>query len=601
MVGERAGRGRRAARRIRPPAGRLPRLPRSTSGWPPSSPPSKLRPRPWPSSRSPSRRCWASLRAARGRGLASRAPAGARRSRRAKPLGEIEAACGPRRLRRPAGRPRQPGHPCAGGGGFARRRPRRFAGLVSICSHPRWVRAGMGAVFALPLYQDVKANRAASQASSARAPSTASWLTAAWPLDRVAAPCRVRRCSLWAPSAPVSERRGALPAPLSSSRSRWPQRPARGVESLNAGVAGAIALYELSRRLAGPARTAGGAAGGRGAEPRARRPRAAEGVTMDDAQLHDSSGSARPSWPRCTLAAGGRRAACRRLGRRARAGAGALPGPQEPCSPRSCGGLGAACGGAARGRQGAATRARELEARVEEREASCGAALAAGAGRRAHRRHAARRAAAWLGDQHLISRPSARSKRSSWPGLQGRRGPRDRARLLQLHGAQHTRDHPARSVDDTFYIDERRRSGAPTSTRRGVLLRTQTSPVQVRTMEASAPPSTSSAPVEVYRRDIDATHRPKFHQLEGLAVDEGITLADLKGTLDTSRRVLRRRACHPHSAALLPVHRTERRGRGCGICGGAGAARARGRAGWRSLGPAWSIQRVRVRRYEPAS
>ena len=64
-----------------------------------------------------------------------------------------------------------------------------------------------------------------------------------------------------------------------------------------------------------------------------------------------------------------------------------------------------------------------------------------------------------------------------------------------------------------------------------LLLRTQTSPVQVRTMESQGPPVYIICPGKVYRPDLDATHTPMFHQVEGLAVDRGITLADLKGTL----------------------------------------------------------------------
>ena len=81
--------------------------------------------------------------------------------------------------------------------------------------------------------------------------------------------------------------------------------------------------------------------------------------------------------------------------------------------------------------------------------------------------------------------------------------------------------HPARDTHDTFYITER------------MLLRTQTSPVQVRYMEENAPPIRVIAPGRVYRQDsLDATHSPVFHQLEGLVVDEGVTMANLKHTLD---------------------------------------------------------------------
>lgn len=79
--------------------------------------------------------------------------------------------------------------------------------------------------------------------------------------------------------------------------------------------------------------------------------------------------------------------------------------------------------------------------------------------------------------------------------------------------------HPARAETDTFYITD------------DVVLRTQTSPMQIRAMERLDPPLYVVIPGRVYRRDYDATHLPQFHQVEGLAVDVGITLADLKGTL----------------------------------------------------------------------
>jgi phenylalanyl-tRNA synthetase alpha chain len=87
-------------------------------------------------------------------------------------------------------------------------------------------------------------------------------------------------------------------------------------------------------------------------------------------------------------------------------------------------------------------------------------------------------------------------------------------------------DHPARSLQDTFFVGG------------GVVLRTQTSPVQVRTMEKQRPPVYVIAPGKTYRRDSDATHTPMFHQVEGLVVDKGITLADLKGTLVAFARAM---------------------------------------------------------------
>lgn len=82
--------------------------------------------------------------------------------------------------------------------------------------------------------------------------------------------------------------------------------------------------------------------------------------------------------------------------------------------------------------------------------------------------------------------------------------------------------HPARDTQDTFYIND------------NVVLRTQTSSVQIRTMEKTTPPIRIISPGRVYRSDtVDATHSPLFHQIEGLVIDKGITMADLKGTLET--------------------------------------------------------------------
>jgi phenylalanyl-tRNA synthetase alpha chain len=106
----------------------------------------------------------------------------------------------------------------------------------------------------------------------------------------------------------------------------------------------------------------------------------------------------------------------------------------------------------------------------------------------------------------------------------------------------HSPTHPARARTDTFYVRGQAvqeagdtsahahagtRLGAPTD----LVLRTHTSPMQIRAMEAHAPPLYVIIPGRVYRPDSDATHTPQFHQVEGLAVDEDITLADLKGTL----------------------------------------------------------------------
>ena len=83
------------------------------------------------------------------------------------------------------------------------------------------------------------------------------------------------------------------------------------------------------------------------------------------------------------------------------------------------------------------------------------------------------------------------------------------------------KDHPARGEQDTFYIND------------NIVLRTQTSPIQIRTMENQKPPIKMIAPGKVYRSDAaDATHSPIFYQIEGLVIDKGVTFADLKGTLE---------------------------------------------------------------------
>jgi phenylalanyl-tRNA synthetase alpha chain len=92
-------------------------------------------------------------------------------------------------------------------------------------------------------------------------------------------------------------------------------------------------------------------------------------------------------------------------------------------------------------------------------------------------------------------------------------------------------DHPARTMKDSIYVNV---PGHPE-----LLLRTETSSVQIRTMQSQPPPVYIVAPGRVYRRETpDATHLPVFHQVEGLVVDEGITFADLKGTLDAVARAL---------------------------------------------------------------
>ncbi len=130
-------------------------------------------------------------------------------------------------------------------------------------------------------------------------------------------------------------------------------------------------------------------------------------------------------------------------------------------------------------------------------------------------------------------------------------------------------DHPARDTQDTFYINDK------------VLLRTQTSPVQVRVMEKTQPPIRIISPGRVYRSDaVDATHSPLFHQIEGLVVDKGISMGDLKGTLETFIKrmygedaVVRFRPHHfpfTEPSAEVDVMCFNCHGEGCRLCKGEG-------------------------------
>ena len=132
-------------------------------------------------------------------------------------------------------------------------------------------------------------------------------------------------------------------------------------------------------------------------------------------------------------------------------------------------------------------------------------------------------------------------------------------------------DHPSRDWTDTFYLTEDS----------SVLLRSQTSPMQIRAMETRELPIRIISPGRVYRKDeVDATHSPMFHQIEGLVVDKGITMADLKGTLNTVIRQIygpdtqtRFRPHHfpftePSCEVDIPCHKCG--GKGCPTCKGEG-------------------------------
>lgn len=115
-------------------------------------------------------------------------------------------------------------------------------------------------------------------------------------------------------------------------------------------------------------------------------------------------------------------------------------------------------------------------------------------------------------------------------GYEVAEGPELEAEWLNFDALNIGRDHPARTMMDTFFV-------APEDS--GLVLRTHTSPVQARTMLSRTPPIYVVAPGRVYRTDeLDATHLPVFHQVEGLAVDRGLTMAHLRGTLDHLARSL---------------------------------------------------------------
>lgn len=134
-----------------------------------------------------------------------------------------------------------------------------------------------------------------------------------------------------------------------------------------------------------------------------------------------------------------------------------------------------------------------------------------------------------VGHIHLITR-TTRQIEDVMVGLGYRvmEGPEVEHDYYNFTALNHPPGHPARMLQDTFYVQSHP----------DVLLRTHTSPVQIRAMETQPPPIFIIVPGKVYRRDSDATHSPMFHQMEGLAIGEGITLADLQGTLREMLRAI---------------------------------------------------------------
>jgi len=157
-------------------------------------------------------------------------------------------------------------------------------------------------------------------------------------------------------------------------------------------------------------------------------------------------------------------------------------------------------------------------------------------------------------------------------GFEVKDGPEVELDYYNFEGLNIPADHPARDEQDTFYIND------------NILLRTQTSAVQVRTMEEQKPPIRIVCPGKVYRPDDDASHSPMFHQIEGLVVDENITLCDLQGLLDafaqeffssvTKTRL--RPSFFPFTEPSVEVDLS------CVMCGGKGCSLCKG-TGWIEL------------------
>ena len=130
------------------------------------------------------------------------------------------------------------------------------------------------------------------------------------------------------------------------------------------------------------------------------------------------------------------------------------------------------------------------------------------------------------------------------------------------------KNHPARDMQDTFYIED------------NIVLRTHTSPVQVRIMEKTKPPVRILSPGRVYRRDSDISHTPMFHQIEGLLVDRGVTFGDLKGVLtvflkqvfgeETALRFRPSFFPFTEPSAEVDIRCVICSGRGCRVCGQSG-------------------------------
>lgn len=175
-----------------------------------------------------------------------------------------------------------------------------------------------------------------------------------------------------------------------------------------------------------------------------------------------------------------------------------------------------------------------------------------------------------LGSRHPISKVDERLKQIFMGmGFSVVEGPEVELDYYNFEALNIPKNHPARDTQDTFYIND------------DVVLRSQTSPVQVRVMEKTRPPIRIISPGKVYRSDaVDATHSPVFHQMEGLVIDKGITMGDLKGTLELfikelygSEAKIRFRPHHfpfTEPSAEVDVSCFVCGGEGCRVCKGEG-------------------------------
>ncbi len=175
-----------------------------------------------------------------------------------------------------------------------------------------------------------------------------------------------------------------------------------------------------------------------------------------------------------------------------------------------------------------------------------------------------------IGSRHPISQVDERLKSIFMGmGFSVVEGPEVELDYYNFEALNIPKNHPARDTQDTFYINE------------DVVLRSQTSPVQVRVMEKTKPPIRIISPGKVYRSDaVDATHSPVFHQMEGLVIDRGITMGDLKGTLELfikelygSEAKIRFRPHHfpfTEPSAEVDVSCFVCGGEGCRVCKGEG-------------------------------